>query len=384
MKVYYSVLVFLRTIPAKKTLKDKIHSQFNKENSMITRLYFLTAFILLIAAETVFSCSHLPLENGYTGGGTLTVFKKTSAGESLNLRIFNPPDWSKTDKRPVIVTVFGGGWQFCCVEQFEPYWKYFTEQGFVCVAPDYRFGQYMEERCIPDVKSAFRWVRSHADSLGIDPDLIIGMGTSAGGHLSACAGTLNGMEDAAEDKTVSSRPNLLALFYPVLIFDNGSSGAVYRGLAHDPAAVAPAYHLTDSTPPTLLMWGDRDDYRDGDSVFMLKAAATKMVAVKKVFPNAGHDFAIYGAGIDSGKVWCTNFFKSQGFWPTTTGAVAHKRPGPVLVSSVNKQTRIFTISGKSVQAEVMGTNGSILHRGIYIVQSPASKGGSFHKLLLKK
>ena len=126
----------------------------------MARLFFLTAFVLFIAAEAVFSCSHLPLENGYTGGGTLTVFKKTGADESLNLRIFNPPGWSKTDKRPVIVTVFGGGWQFCCVEQFEPYWKYFTEQGFVCVAPDYRLGQYMEERCIPDVKSAFRWVSS--------------------------------------------------------------------------------------------------------------------------------------------------------------------------------------------------------------------------------
>jgi acetyl esterase/lipase len=356
---------------------------FSKEKSMIARLFFLTTFTMLIAAEAAFSCSHLPLENGYTGGGTLTVFKKISANESLNLRIFNPPGWSKTDKRPVIVTVFGGAWQFCCVEQFEPYWKYFTAQGFVCVAPDYRLGQYMEERSIPDVKSAFRWVRSHADSLGIDPNRIIGMGTSAGGHLSACTGTINGMEDAAENKAVSSRPNLLALFYPVLIFDNGSSGAVYRGLTRDPVAVAPAYHLTDSTPPTLLMWGDRDDYRDGDSVFMLKAASTKMVAVKKVFKNAGHDFAIWGDGVDSGKVWCTNFFKSQGFWPNTTGVVAQKQPGPVFVSSFNNRTQIFTLSGKRVQVRGMGTNGTILHRGIYIVQSPASEGGSLQKLFVK-
>jgi hypothetical protein len=241
----------------------------------------------------------------------------------------------------------------------------------------------MEERCIPDVKSAFRWVRSHADSLGIDPDRIIGMGTSAGGHLSACAGTINGMEEAVENKAVSSRPNLLALFYPVLIFDNTSSGAPYRSLAHDPAAVAPAYHLTDSTPPTLLMWGDRDDYRDGDSVFILKAASTKMVAVKKVFPNAGHDFAIYGAGIDSGKVWCTNFFKSQGFWPITTGVVAQKRPGTVFDGMVNSRTRIFTLSGKRVQVKGSGTGGTMLRRGIHIFQSSAPEGGSLHKVFIK-
>lgn len=349
---------------------------------MTTRLFFLTTFAMLIAAQAVFPCSHLPLENGYTGGGTLTVFKKTGANVSLNLRVFNPPSWSKTDKRPVIVTVFGGGWQFCCVEQFEPYWKYFTAQGFVCVAPDYRFGQYMEERCIPDVKSAFRWVRSHADSLGIDPNHIIGMGTSAGGHLSACAGTINGMEEAAEDKAVSSRPNLLALFYPVLIFDNNTSGAPYRNLIRDPVAVAPAYHLSDSTPPTILMWGDRDDYRDGDSVFMLKAALTKMVVVKKVFPNYGHDFAISGAGLDSGKVWCTNFFKAQGFWPGKTDVIAQKRPDHV-VSSVNSRTQLFTISGKRVQMRGAGINGKMLHRGIYIVHSSTAEGGSLHKLFLK-
>lgn len=174
---------------------------------MIARLFYLTTIVMLITARSGFSCSHLPLESGYKGGGTLTVFKKVSADTSLNLRIFYPPGWKKTDKRPVIVTVFGGAWVICCVDQFEPYWAYFTAQGFVCVAPDYRFGANMEDRSIPDVKSAFRWVRSHADTLGIDPNLVIGLGTSAGGHLAACAGTINGMEAAAEDKTVSSKPD---------------------------------------------------------------------------------------------------------------------------------------------------------------------------------
>ena len=115
---------------------------------MISRPFFLTTIIMFIAAEAVFACSHLPLENGYTGGGTLTVFKKVSVDTSLNLRIFNPPGWKSTDKRPVIVTVFGGAWVICCVDQFEPYWAYFTAQGFVCVAPDYRLGTYMEDRSI--------------------------------------------------------------------------------------------------------------------------------------------------------------------------------------------------------------------------------------------
>lgn len=344
---------------------------------------FFMAVIVLFFASAGYPCSHLPLESGYTKGGTLTVYKKVSVDTSLSLRIFNPPGWSATDKRPVIVTVFGGGWQFCCVEQFEPYWTYFTAQGFVCIAPDYRLGAYMDNRSIPDVKSAIRWVRSHAKTLGIDSNFIIGMGTSAGGHLSACAGTINGFDDAADNKAVSSRPNLLALFYPVLIFDNGTSGAQYQFLTHDPKAVAPVYHLNDSTPPTLLMWGDQDPYRDGDSVFMLKASSTKMVAVKKVFKNAGHDFAISGAGLDSGKAWCTIFFKSQGFWPGMTGLAMKKRTGQVLANSGIKGTRIFTISGKRVQQKEIGNNGIPLHRGVYIAKSVASENSCIQKVFVK-
>ena len=217
------------------------------------------------------------------------------------------------------------------------------------------------------------------------------MGTSAGGHLSACAGTINGMDDTAENKAVSSRPNLLALFYPVLIFGNSSSGSFYQYLMHvnDTVAVAPPYHLTDSTPPTLLMWGDQDQYRDGDSVFMLKAKSTKMEVVKKVFPNAGHDFAISTAdggavgGLDSGEVWCANFFKSQGFWPKTTYTAVEKRPGPAFVNPKVNGTQVFTISGKRVLPKGIFVDGMILHRGIYIVQSSTSEGGFLQKVFVK-
>ena len=40
-----------------------------------------------------------------------------------------------------------------------------------------------------DVREAVRWVRRHADEYGIDPDRIVAMGASAGGHLSALLGT---------------------------------------------------------------------------------------------------------------------------------------------------------------------------------------------------
>lgn len=154
-------------------------------------------------------------------------------------------------------------------------------------------------------------------------------------------------------------------------------------------AVAPAYHLTDSTPPTLLMWGDRDDYRDGDSTFVLKAASTKMILVKKVFKNAGHDFAITTAnggavaGLDSGKAWCTNFFKAQGFWPNTTTSLARKRPSPAFIHPAMNGTSVFTISGTRVRPKAMGDNGEPLNGGVYFGKPSASENGLLERVLVK-
>ena len=70
--------------------------------------------------------------------------------------------------------------------------------------------------CVDDGKSAVRWIREHADDLGIDPNKIVAAGGSAGGHVAACTAVINGYETNSENMDISSKPNALVLFNPVI------------------------------------------------------------------------------------------------------------------------------------------------------------------------
>ena len=72
------------------------------------------------------------------------------------------------------------------------------------------------DKCVEDGKSAIRWVRDHAEELGIDPDRIVASGGSSGGHVAACTWMVDGLEAEGEDLNVSSKPDLLVLFNPVM------------------------------------------------------------------------------------------------------------------------------------------------------------------------
>src|SRR4051794_2802412 len=65
------------------------------------------------------------------------VYKKTPEGE-LPLHGFSPADWKPTDKRPVIVFFFGGGWKNGVFTQFVPHAEYFASRGLVALSADYR------------------------------------------------------------------------------------------------------------------------------------------------------------------------------------------------------------------------------------------------------
>jgi len=189
------------------------------------------------------------------------VYKTTPQG-NLKILVHRPPGWKAGDRRPAIVFFFGGGWTGGSVGQFEDQAAYLATRGIVTARADYRVKSrhgVTPVACVEDAKSAVRWLRAHADELGIDPKRIAAAGGSAGGHIAACTALVPGHEAEGEDTGVSSRPNALVLFNPVLDMRKLAKYAE-RLDAEARAAISPIRYVSKETPPAILFYGTKDRF----------------------------------------------------------------------------------------------------------------------------
>ena len=202
------------------------------------------------------------------------IYKKTKQAD-LELVVHYPPGWKETDKRPAVVFFFGGAWAFGTIKQFEPQANHLASRGMVAARADYRVKSRHEvtpKECVEDAKSAVRWMRANAAKLGVDPDRIVAAGGSAGGHIAACTALTPGLDAEDEDAKISSKPNALVLFNPVLRFDGMPQ--LMAMIGNDEAlgkAISPTLHLTKDSPPTLIFFGSADRLAAMGDEFMKKS-----------------------------------------------------------------------------------------------------------------
>lgn len=187
------------------------------------------------------------------------VAYKTVGDVALYLHLFEPETHPKGEKAPAIVFFFGGGWVGGTPSQFYPHCRHYAEKGFVAMAAEYRVKNRHGTtpfECVADGKSAVRWTRMHAAELGADPNRIVSGGGSAGGHVAACTGVIQGLDEEGEDSSVSSRPNAMVLFNPVV--DTTAKGYGAKKLAGREKAVSPAHHVRKGLPPAIIFHGAAD------------------------------------------------------------------------------------------------------------------------------
>lgn len=185
---------------------------------------------------------------------------KSIGDTELKIHVFKPDEVSSDDRRPAIVFFFGGGWQGGDPKQFFEQAKHFAKNGFVAFSADYRVRSRNKTtpfECVKDGKSAIRWVRKHAEDFGIDPNRIVASGGSAGGHVAVCTGIIDGQEETGEDLKVSSLPNAMILFNPVLDTTKNGYGAG-RFSVEQQTDLSPNHHIRERLVPTLVLHGTAD------------------------------------------------------------------------------------------------------------------------------
>jgi acetyl esterase len=168
---------------------------------------------------------------------------KQASGMDLKLYALLPNNGQKN--RPAIIFFYGGNWSWRNLSCFNDYARYFTsDRGLVTFKADYRVasdaqGIYPLDST-RDGQDAYKWVKAHAEELGVDPTRIVAAGASSGSQIAYYTGA-----------------NLLVLLDEAI--DLRQSPLMLGNLS-DAVAISPLVTVETDTPlaPIFLHVGDRD------------------------------------------------------------------------------------------------------------------------------
>ncbi|MBI5693510.1 MAG: alpha/beta hydrolase [Verrucomicrobia bacterium] len=184
-----------------------------------------------------------------------------------SLVVHQPEAASRTGT--AVIYAAGGGYQRVAVgRNGGEITRWLNSLGVTVFVLKYRHADYGHPAPLQDALRAVRLVRSRAAEWGVLPGRIGMLGGSAGGHLSACAGSLF---DAPEGKTgaaldsVSARPDFLVLIFPVITMEEPHVHAPSRRalLGEQPMAevkerLSVERWVTRATSPTFLVHSAED------------------------------------------------------------------------------------------------------------------------------
>lgn len=258
-------------------------------------------------------------------GARAEVYKQVG-DVNLQLWVFDPPSHTRNDPRPAIVFFFGGGWTSGTPAQFEQHGRYLSQQGMVAILADYRVRgrhQTLADRSVADAKSAIRWVRQHAERLGIDRDKIVAAGGSAGGHLAACTAVIQELDEPSESEAISSVPNALALFNPAVVLspfdgieiDEAKQSELATRIGVPAVQISPIHHVRPGLPPTIIFHGEADT-TVGFNTARRYAEVNQALGNRcdlVGYPGAAHGFFNHGRGGDPGAHYLDTLSRLHGF-----------------------------------------------------------------------
>lgn len=118
---------------------------------------------------------------------TLTAYLQEVGGEFRNI-----------EKRPAVLILPGGGYQFCSDREADPVAFPYLKAGYQAFILRYSLGENaVWPRPLEDYNEAMELIAGRAQEWNLYPDRIAVIGFSAGGHLAAAAATMGRIRPAA-------------------------------------------------------------------------------------------------------------------------------------------------------------------------------------------
>jgi len=302
------------------------------------KLLFGSLFVVALAfpahGQTV-SCAVVGTNNAFLGIQTIRLWpgpapqaKGDTCDDIPTLTIFDPQPGTGNGSA---VVIFPGGAYLHLAANLEgrQIADWFTVRGFTAFILSYRLSSHGYLLPVPllDARRALQTVRARALDYHIDPNRIVVIGFSAGGHLGALAATqfVRGNPEAEDPiDRASSRPDYLVLGYPWI-------GAVTSDTSH--LSYCAEFHLMDQcealrtqfdpvlfvgkdTPPTFIYHTFNDQTVPVEQALGFYDALVKAGVDSElhIFANGGHGSGL-GKGDPALDQWpnlLENWFRAKG------------------------------------------------------------------------
>jgi acetyl esterase/lipase len=212
--------------------------------------------------------------------------------------------------RRAVIVCPGGGYVNLSGREDEIVALQYAAAGFQVFLLHYGVGEHSANFApLVQACSAIRYIREHATELHVRPDRIFITGFSAGGHLSASAGTMYRhdavkkafMAQYGDENIELGRPDGMILCYPVITSGSYAHRGSFLMLCGDTNATEEAMRefsaelwVDDHTPPTFL-WHTSDDNVVNVTVSLRYGEALRAHNIPfemHVFPKGPHGCAL--------------------------------------------------------------------------------------------
>ncbi len=205
-------------------------------------------------------------------------------------------------RRPLVILLPGGAYRFRSFREDEPVAVRLLGMGLNVCAVEYAVSPAIFPTAMLQVFRAIAYAREHSQAWHIDPDKIIVMGFSAGGHLAASAGVFWSKPFYSQKIGLTSeqvKPNALALGYPVITSGVHANKESIKNLLGEEIdifsqTVSLELQVNHQVPPTFIWhtWFDQSVPVENALLFATALKKVDVPVALHIFTRGAHGLSL--------------------------------------------------------------------------------------------